>query len=276
MTAEDIKNIASGLGKHAWEAGPKHGAVTAALAAGRGNLPGMFLAEGLWLNGRALASGGAFRDLFVCPALIYTDEWAKTAAALMGRSENIYIVSEKVCDKLCAEKADRGLASIISLPQWGFGDIGEGETGTLLVLDGLENPGNVGTLIRTADGAGADAVILCNRRTGLNNPQTVRASLCTLLMMPVFEADAADVMAFIDRRGYTVYVGKAGAARNYAEVSYDRRSVLVVGHEKYGVSAPWFARSHVGVSIPMRGRVDSLNVAVAGGILLYEAMKGRG
>lgn len=276
MTADSIKRIADRAGRRAEEAGARHEAVARAAAAARGNVPGLFLAEGLWLNGQALAYGAEIEALYICPEMIYSDEWAGIAAGLVERAGETFIISEKTYGRLCDEKADRGLLSVVRLPRWRLEDIPAGDASTVLVLDGLENPGNVGTLIRTAEGAGADAVLLCNRRTGLNNRMVVRSSLCTLLAMPVLEADAGECLRFLEARGYTVYLGKAESAVRYCDIGYAARAAVVVGHEKYGVGGVWFEHPHIGVSIPMLGRVDSLNVAVAGGILLYEVGRNRG
>lgn len=275
MTAEEIKQIAAAAGKYALETGPKHDATARAIAIGRGGEPGLFLAEGLWLNKQAMEYGAEMLSLYVCPELIYSDEWAQVTAALVAYSAETFILSPRILERLSDDKSDRGILSVIRLPHWTLEDIPAKPVSTILVLDGLENPGNVGTLIRTADGAGADAVILCNRRTGLNNRATIRSSLCTLLGMPVVEAETAECMAFLNSRGYTIYLGKAESSERYCDIRFADRSAVVVGHEKYGVSAPWFEHAHIGVSIPMLGRVDSLNVAVAGGILLYEVGRSR-
>ena len=275
MTVEEVGGIAAGAGKQAIAAGPGHAAVARAAAVGRGKEPGCMLAEGLWLNAQALEYGAELEALYVCPELIFKDEWAEVASRLIARSGEIYTVSEKAYSRISEDKADAGLLSVIRMPHWRLDDIPARDTSTILILDGLESPGNVGTLVRTAEGAGADAVVLTNRRTGLNNRMVVRASLCTMLAMPVLEAGREELSAFLDARGYTVYLGKAEAETSYCDIEYAQCSAIVVGHEKYGVDKAWFAGAHTGVRIPMRGRVDSLNVAVAGGILLYEAMKKR-
>ena len=273
MTLDECRLAAQAAGATLTEAGPRHEAVLRALEVHRGREAGVFLAEGLWLNRQAALYGAETEVLFVCPALLRSAEWQQRAAELMGRCREVFAISEKTYDRVSSEKLDRGMLSIVRLPRWSLADIPTEEPSLLLVLDGLENPGNVGTLLRSADGAGAAAVVLCNRRTGLNNPLTVRSSLCTLLTRPVLEADADELREFLASHGYTIYLGKAEAEARYCEVAYVRRAAIVVGHEKYGVSQSWFDGPHTAVSIPMLGQVDSLNVSVAGSILLYEARR---
>jgi RNA methyltransferase, TrmH family len=276
MTIDDVKQQARTLGITAYEAGSKHDAVQQALDVSKGGMPGLFLAEGLWLNRQAMEYGAAMETLLLCPELIYSEEWAEVCARLMQHCGSVALISARVYDRLSDDKSDRGILSVIRLPHYTLQDIPEGDQSLLMVLDGLENPGNVGTLIRTADGAGAAAVILCNRKTGLGNRMVVRSSLCTLLLKPVIEADAGETIRFLQGRGYTTYLGKAEASERYCDIAYAPRTALVVGHEKYGVSQGFFGQLHVGVSIPMLGQVDSLNAAVAGSILLYEAARSHG
>jgi TrmH family RNA methyltransferase len=219
--------------------------------------------------------GAQFEALFICPELIYSGEWTGNAAELIGHSPETYIISEKAYDRLSREKSDRGLLAMLRLPQRSLEDIPKNEPSLLLVLDGLESPGNVGTLLRAAEGAGADAAILCGCRTGLQNPSVLRASLCAPLVLPTVEADRPQAAEFLRERGYTIYVGKADSAVRYCDIGYAQRTAIVVGHEKYGPDGIWFEGPHIAVGIPMRGRIDSLNVAVAGGMLLYEAVKNR-
>ena len=275
MTIDQIKHAAHVAGHTALEAGPKHDTIARAQDVARGRQAGLFLAEGLWLNRQAMEYRADVQALYICPELLYTEEWSAAVLDMAARVPEVYIISEKTYDRLSEDKSDCGVLGIVRLPQWRLDDIQPGARSTVLVLDGLENPGNVGTLIRSADGAGTDAVLLCNRKTGLNNRGIVRASLCTLLLKPVLEVSEGEAQAWLAALGYTVYLGKAEADGRYCDIAYAERAAIVVGHEKYGVGQGWFAQPHVGVSIPMLGHVDSLNVAVAGSILLYEAQRSR-
>lgn len=272
MNAEELRRRVAAVGAQAYEAGMHHETVQLALQAAKGASSGRFLAEGLWLNHQAVEYGATVETLLLCPELLYSEEWIERCLRMAGHCGSVAIVSARVYERLSAEKSDRGALGIVRVPTYTLNDIQEGAK-LLLVLDGLENPGNVGTLIRSADGAGADAVLLTNRRTGLTNASVVRSSLCTLLNKPIVEVDAPQALEWLAQRGFTVYLGKAEAEQRYCDIDYASHSAIVVGNERAGVSTPFFEAPHVGVSIPMRGRVDSLNVAVAGSILLYEAAR---
>jgi tRNA G18 (ribose-2'-O)-methylase SpoU len=142
----------------------------------------------------------------------------------------------------------------------------------VLVADGLEIPGNVGTLIRTLDACEADCLVLTNRKTRLTHPKVIRASQGTILTVPTIEFEAVEAAAdWLDRLRFTVLLADTDDAVNYRQADYSGRTALVVGSERYGVAKPWYERGYGRVAVPMLGSGDSLNVSVSASILLYEA-----
>ena len=143
----------------------------------------------------------------------------------------------------------------------------------MLVADGIEYAGNLGTLIRTADAAGADGLVLTNATCRLTHPKVFEASRGTVLTMPVLEYDdVATARRDLTAAGFTAYVADPAAAVDYLSVDYGHRKVaIVVGSEGDGVAPEWRTPDLTRVSIPMRGRADSLNVAVSASVLLFDA-----
>ena len=165
-----------------------------------------------------------------------------------------------------------GLLSLAALPRWDLDDLEFGASALVLVADGLEIPGNLGTLIRSLDACGADCLVLTNRRTRLTHPKVVRASQGTILTVPTVEFDAVhDAMNWLDAGGFTVLLADTDDAINYRQADYTGRTALVVGSERYGLAKPWYERGYTRVAVPMLGSGDSLNVSVSASILLYEA-----
>jgi TrmH family RNA methyltransferase len=150
------------------------------------------------------------------------------------------------------------------------------ENPLLLVAESIEKPGNVGTMLRSADGAGVDAVIVCDRCTDINNPNVVRASVGTLFSRPVLEAGSADTRAWLKNKGIQIVATTPDANLLYTEADLTKPTAVVVGAEQYGLHEDWLKEADCKVAIPMRGQCDSLNVAVAATILLYEAVRQRG
>ena len=145
----------------------------------------------------------------------------------------------------------------------------------LLLVEAIEKPGNLGTMLRSADAAGVDAVIVCDQCTDLNNPNVVRASVGTLFTVQTAEASSADTRAWLRGRRIRSLAATPEGKRMYTEEDLTGALALVVGSEQYGLSSHWMRNPQRQVAIPMRGRADSLNVAAAATILLFEAVRQR-
>jgi RNA methyltransferase, TrmH family len=145
----------------------------------------------------------------------------------------------------------------------------------LVVAEAIEKPGNLGTILRSADAAGVAALVVCDRCTDVNNPNVVRASIGTLFTVPVAEAGSAETLAWLRANGAQILAATPHAEREYTDVDLRGPTAIVVGTEQYGLSDAWMREADLRVRIPMLGQADSLNVAAATTILLYEAVRQR-
>ncbi len=184
-----------------------------------------------------------------------------------------YEISEKTLARLHPGLSAPALLSVVALPTWAPADVLRPDARLVLVADGIEYAGNLGTLIRTADAAGADGLVLTNVTCRLTHPKVFEASRGTVLTMPVLEYDeVATARRDLTAAGFTAYVADPAAAVDYLSVDYGHRKVaIVVGSEGEGVAPEWRTPDLTRVSIPMRGRADSLNVAVSASVLLFHA-----
>jgi TrmH family RNA methyltransferase len=232
----------------------------------------LFVAEGLWAHNMLLETGAPIDTFFWCPEAIYADEAHRRAAEIATRAAAAYRISQRTLEKISERDKPDGLLSLAALPRWDAAELRFGPTALALVADGVEIPGNLGTLIRTLDACRADCLVLTNRRTRLTHPKVIRASQGTVLTVPAVEftsvEDAAD---WLDDKGFTVLLADTDDAVNYRQADYSGRTALVVGSERYGVAKPWYERGYARVAVPMLGAGDSLNVSVSASILLYEA-----
>lgn len=146
----------------------------------------------------------------------------------------------------------------------------------VLVTERIEKPGNLGTLLRSADAAGAEAVIVCDRGTDILNPNVVRASIGALFAVPTVEANRAETREFLGARGFAIFAASPHAEALYSDCDLTGPTALVVGSEQYGLSDVWMGPECRKVRIPMLGQCDSLNVAAAGTLLLFESVRQRG
>jgi TrmH family RNA methyltransferase len=141
-----------------------------------------------------------------------------------------------------------------------------------MVADGMEIPGNLGTLIRTADACRVDCVVLTNRRTRLTHPKVFRASQGMVLSVPVVEFDRPeDAVEWLRGHDFTVFLADTDDAKNYRDYRYRGRTAFVLGAERYGIPKAWYQPDFYRVFVPMLGTADSLNVSISAAVLLYEA-----
>ncbi len=231
-----------------------------------------FVAEGLFENNAVLEAGVAVDTFLWCPEAAYSDEARTRSSQLAARSRRAYRISEKTLGYLAERPNPDGLISVARLPDTDPGTFSFGESALVLVIDGIEIPGNLGTLIRTADACAADCLVLTNRRTRLTHPKVLRSSQGMSIRVPAIEFDEVDgAISWLGRHGFTVYLADTDNSQNYRGCDYRGRTALVVGSERYGISPPWQAAGFRRVGIPMLGSADSLNVAVCAAVLLYEA-----
>ena len=145
----------------------------------------------------------------------------------------------------------------------------------LIVTEAIEKPGNLGTILRSADAAGASAVIVCDRTTDIHNPNVVRASTGTMFSVPVVEASTAEAISWLRAHGFRILAATPHAEKLHFEVELTGNVAIAVGAEQYGLTAAWMDSADIRVRIPMLGLADSLNVSAATTILVYEAVRQR-
>ena len=232
-----------------------------------------FVAEGLFENNVVLEAGVTVDTFLWCPEAAYSDEAKTRSSQLAARARRAYRISEKTLAYLTERPNPDGLISIARLPDTDPEAFAFGPSALVLVIDGIEIPGNLGTLIRTADACAADCLVLTNRRTRLTHPKVLRSSQGMSIRVPAIEFDAGARRHRLAGRG----TGSPGTwptpttARTTGAATTRGRTALVVGSERYGISPPWQAAGFRRIGIPMLGSADSLNVAVSAAVLLYEA-----
>jgi TrmH family RNA methyltransferase len=226
--------------------------------------------EGAPLIAQAAQARLEFKVLFVCPELFRGETCSNLATQILAMGATCYVVSEKVMRRIVEWEGPDGLAAIVALPRFGWRDIALRTSNRLLVLDGLEIPGNIGTIIRCADGAGADAVIMVGCKKRRSNFRVLHASMGAAFSFPIIESAASEAIAWLKRHAFTIITTEPGAPLRYREASYQGRVAVVMGNERRGVSHDWREARDTSVSIPMRDRADSLNVGNAAVLLLYE------
>ncbi|MDD3866178.1 MAG: TrmH family RNA methyltransferase [Eubacteriales bacterium] len=230
------------------------------------------LIDGLWIIPRLQQLPLEISALYICPELLVYEPTIDWLLQAVRRSANCYILSRRLFERVSSRDDPDGLLMILPLPVWQLDHLALGPDAIITVLDGLETPGNVGTILRTCDGAGVDAVFLAEARARLTHPGTVKSSMGTLLSVPIFQfTDPVLCRDWLRAHGFTLYLADADAAETYQSVRYAGRSALIMGSERFGINPCWYEGGHVPLAIPMNGISDSLNVGVAASIFIYEA-----
>lgn len=244
---------------------------------------GLMLVEGREELTLALASGARPQTLFISPALMRAPDYAQRLQELQSAQVEVIEVTEPIFSKLAYRENPDGWLAVIPIVRQTLAELGRklderttiGEPPLLLVAEAVEKPGNLGALLRSADAAGVDGVIVCDPRTDVYNPNVVRASKGTLFSVPVVETDSPSALEWLTGRGIAIVAATPQATAIYSEVDLRGSLAIAVGAEKDGLSAVWLNQATWQVRIPMAGRVNSLNVATAATLLVYEAVRQR-
>jgi len=146
----------------------------------------------------------------------------------------------------------------------------------ILIAEAPEKPGNIGALLRTADAANLDAVIIANAKTDLFNPNIIRSSVGCIFTNNIAVGTTSEIISFLKKHNISIYTAALQASKNYSEIDFNNSSAIVVGTEATGLSEEWIDSSTQNIIIPMSGEIDSMNVSVAAGILIFEAKRQRG
>lgn len=237
---------------------------------------GLFLIEGFRELMRASQGSVEVEELFICEPLFLGSNEPDLIAALKAKGTRVFSCSEAVFRKLSYRDRPDGLIAVARQSSRSLDQLKQASgLPFYVVAEGIEKPGNLGTILRSADATGVDGVIVCDRQTDIHNPNVVRASVGTLFTVPVVEADSKTVYSWLKGQGIVILSATPHAEKEYTEVDLKQPLAIVVGAEQYGLSDLWMKKADIQVRIPMLGKADSLNVATATTLLLYEVIRQR-
>jgi len=237
------------------------------------------IVEGLREVGHALAHGVVPVEAYVCPDLAQGTDAVAILSALdtfeQQQRTKRFAVTRELFAKIAYRGERDGILLVIPYLQRTLTELPLGQPPFLVVIEGVEKPGNLGAILRTADAAGVDGVILCAGATDLHNPNVVRASLGTLFTVPIVEAPTADTISWLHENRIQIVAAIPAATTLYTKIDMTQPTAIVMGSEALGLGAEWLAAADQRVAIPMRGAADSLNLATSTALLLYEGVRQR-
>ena len=225
---------------------------------------------------RAIGAGLKMVEVFVCRSECRTPDAQRVLEMLDTSGAEVLEVTQAVLEKLEFGHRSEGVLGVAETPQRKLADLGLPDCPLVAVLEGAEKPGNVGAVLRSADGAGVSALIVADGGTDLYNPNAIRASLGTIFTMPLAAATTAETIDWLRSHDLAVYAARVDGAVPYTEADLRRPAAIVLGSEAAGLTAAWSGDWLTAVRLPMQGTADSLNVSATAAVLFYEALRQRG
>ncbi|MCM8528274.1 MAG: RNA methyltransferase [Lentisphaeraceae bacterium] len=214
-------------------------------------------------------------EFFYCPDYFMGGNEHKLIELYKERGARIIEVSKNVFQKMSYRDRPEGLLGVAPYFTKSLDDLEMSDPPFLVVAQSIEKPGNLGTIIRSTDGTGADGLILCDRCTDLFNPNVITASTGICFALPIVETSTEDCLNFLKEKNIAILSATPHADVYYTDVDMTQPTAVIVGAEQYGLTDEWMKESTINVKIPMLGQADSLNVATATTLLLYEALRQR-
>jgi TrmH family RNA methyltransferase len=239
------------------------------------NEMGLMIIEGYREITRALDNNFFPVELYYCKDYFT----GKNEDALIRRcveaKTQLFECTPAVFNKMAYRDRPEGLLAVAPQIRNSLENLTVAKNSLIVVAEAIEKPGNLGTILRSADAAGASAVIVCDRCTDINNPNVVRASIGTLFSLPVVETTSSEARIWLREHGIQIVAATPHTDKLYTQIDMTLPTAIILGTEQYGLSDSWLTEKHTKVRIPMLGQCDSLNVASAATILLFEAVRQR-
>lgn len=237
-----------------------------------------FFVEGIKITREALESGAHVPDVVICPEILERVSGGSDFLAYLGKGDlNVNSIPENIFKEISDTEAPQGVLALINKGLNDADKIDFNPGGIYLLLDGIQDPGNLGTILRTADAAGVNSILLSKGCADAYNPKTLRSTMGSIFRVNFYEkVDLCETALKMKQRGIRIIASSLEAGSNYADINYNNGIGLVIGSESNGVSPEMIEQADATVRIPMKSGIESLNASVAAGILLYEVLRNRG
>lgn len=233
---------------------------------------GLFLIEGKRELSLAIKGNYTIETLLFYPGLFSESE----ANALSHYNIDIIEITKEVYQKLAHRDTTEGVIAVAKTKELSLNSLKiDNDISLILVAEAPEKPGNIGALLRTADAANVDAVIIANPKTDLYNPNIIRSSVGCLFTNQIATGNTSDIIQYLKDNNINIYCAALQASVDYHTQDFTKPTAIVVGTEATGLSKEWLQNSTQNIIIPMQGQIDSMNVSVAAGIVIFEAKRQR-
>ncbi len=232
----------------------------------------VFVVEGKKEVMYAVEAGYKIHNIFFCEEITSAQELID-----LKLSDRLLIpVSRDVFDKIAVRESSGGMIAIAEQKSHKLEDIALRKNPLLLILEAVEKPGNLGAILRTADAAGVDAVIICDPQTDFYNPNVIRSSVGCVFTKQIASATSEETIQWLKKNNVNIFCTYLQASKPYYETDFIGPSAIVMGTEATGLSDSWVKNATANIIIPMQGVIDSMNVSTAAAVVIFEALRQRG
>jgi RNA methyltransferase, TrmH family len=232
----------------------------------------LFIVEGKKEIGYALDAGYKIGNLFFCEEIVSEAELAE----LPLENKLLIPISKEVFDKIAIRESTGGMIAVAEQKTHRLAEIKLSKNPLVLILEGVEKPGNLGAVLRTADAASVDAVIICDPQTDFYNPNVIRSSVGCVFTNQLAATTSEETIAWLKENNISIFCTYLKAAKPYHQIDFTKPAAIVMGTEATGLSDVWVKNSNANIIIPMSGKIDSMNVSNATAVVVFEAKRQRG
>jgi TrmH family RNA methyltransferase len=220
----------------------------------------------------AVEAGYQIQNVFFCEEIISAQELIEFKL----NDRFLIPVSREVFDKIAVRESSGGMIAVAEQKSHRLDGIKLGKNPLLLVLESVEKPGNLGAVLRTADAAGVDAVIICDPQTDFYNPNVIRSSVGCVFTKQIASATSEETISWLKKNNISIFCTYLQASKPYYETDFKAPSAIIMGTEATGLSDGWVKNATANIIIPMQGVIDSMNVSTAAAVVIFEALRQRG
>lgn len=234
----------------------------------------LFIIEGARELMLALSANYKVETVFNCPELFTKTDYPDVLNNI--DSDCKIEITQAVFEKTAYREGSDGLIALVRPKRHDLNNLKLTEKPFIIILEAVEKPGNLGAILRTADAAKADAVIICDPATDIYNPNTIRSSIGCLFTVPIAICSSQQALDYLRKKDIKIFAAELQAAQWYHDTDFTQSTAIIMGTEADGLTDFWLDNADTRIKIPMRGKIDSLNVSVSTAILTFEAMRQRG
>lgn len=238
---------------------------------------GLFVVEGLRELLHCISMEYQAYTIFICPDILPEKGLQDIRSAMSGQGEScsIFAIPRQIYEKVAYRGSTEGVIAELRCKKHTLADLNTKKNPVVVVLESVEKPGNLGAILRSADAAGIDAVIVCDPLTDLYNPNLIRSSIGGIFTVPTATASSEETIKWLKDNKIKIYTAQLQDSEWYYDTDMTGGTAIIMGTEATGLTEIWRTAADAHIKIPMLGRLDSLNVSVSAAILMYEAVRQR-